>query len=98
MKMMSRTSTTSTSGVMLISERTPLFAPTSIPIGYSSGLRLRRARAGRGRRRRRRLLVGPRVRQRLVETAFLEEEVDQLIRRVRDVDRHLFHAVGQVVE
>src|SRR6266478_4634081 len=35
MKMMRSTRTTSTSGVMLMSERTPLFAPTSIPMAQA---------------------------------------------------------------
>src|SRR5438270_506392 len=97
MQMMRSTSTTSTSGVMLMSERTPLFAPMSIAMS-SCSLRLRRRRPDGGGRGRGWLLVGAGVRQRLVEPAFLEEEVHQLVGGVGDVDRHLLHAIGQVVE
>src|SRR5436309_1119075 len=87
MKMMSSTRTTSTSGVMLMSERTPPLLSTSIPIG----LGLHPGSGSRGR------LHGAGVGQGLVEAAFLEEEVDQLVGSVGDVDAHLFDAVGQVV-
>src|SRR5438477_12297735 len=69
MKMMSSTSTTSTSGVMLMSERTPPLLSTSIPIGL--GLHPRSGSRGR--------LHGAGVGAGLVEAAFLEEEVDQLV-------------------
>src|SRR5438552_3320613 len=85
MKMMSSTSTTSTSGVMLMSERTPPLLPTSIPICLRLHSRMLRG------------LERARVGERLVETAFLEEEVDQLVGGVGDVDGHLVDAVGQVV-
>src|SRR5690242_9935260 len=87
MKMMRSTSTTSTSGVMLMSERTPPLVPTSMLM--ASGLRSRGGRAGR-------LHAG--VGERLVEAALLEEEVHQLVGGVGDVHRHLLHAVGEVVE
>src|SRR5712692_1964996 len=98
MKMIRSTSTTSTSGVMLMSERTPDFAPMSIAMGRSSGLGRRRPRGGGGGGGGGGLLVRARVRQRLVEPAFLEEEVDQLVGGVGDVHRHLLHPVRQVVE
>src|SRR3954464_13626651 len=73
MKMMSSTSTTSTSGVMLMSERTPPLVPTSMLM--ASGLRSRSGRA-------RRLDAG--VGERLVEAALLEEEVHQFVGGVSD--------------
>src|SRR4051794_21661523 len=83
MKMMSRTSTPSTRGVTLMSDRTPSFVPTSIAmvgflhLGGRRGRRARRpcGRLGGGRRH----LVRAGIRQRLVEAPFLEEEVDQLV-------------------
>src|SRR3954454_14354603 len=102
MKMMRRTSTTSTSGVTLMSDRTPPLVPTSIAMAGFLYLRGRRGRRARRPCRRlgggRRHLVRAGIRQRLVEAPFLEEEVDQLVRGVGDVDGHLFHAVRQVVE
>src|SRR5438067_12127842 len=79
MKMIRSTSTTSTSGVMLMSERTPLLVASN-----PMALRLC-CRGGRGGG-----LACARARQGLVESPFLEEEVDQLVAGVGDVDAHLF--------
>src|SRR5207237_657278 len=61
---------------------------------HAHGLCLRGGGRGGGDR----LGADARVRERLVEAAFLEEEVDQLVGGVGDVHRHLLHPVGEVVE
>src|SRR5687768_9025190 len=94
MKMMSRTSITSTIGVTLISAITfACFTSCSMPA--SSG---RRRRPGAGVRLRMLQLQHETALVRAVQLRLVaEQEVDELLRRVRDLHRHVIDAVDEVV-
>src|SRR5947207_800889 len=91
MKMMSSTRTTSTSGVMLMSFLTPLEPPTAIPMAL--------CQSSRGELGAPVLLAR---RHRTAADVFLlqlgGDDVEQLVRRLRDVDGAGVDPAGEVVE